>query len=48
MRDRVNMLRNLKPGQMESIGHVARRIYDQNFPILACDIAFFFDIKDRF
>ena len=47
MRDRVNTLRNLTPGQMESIGQVARRIYDQNFPILARDIAFF-DIEDRF
>ena len=41
VRDRVNTLRNLTPGQMESIGQVARRIYNQNFPILARDIAFF-------
>ena len=41
VRDRVNMLRNLTPGQMECIGQVARTIYDQNIAILPMDINFF-------
>lgn len=38
--DRVNMLRNLTPGQMDCLGEIARRIYDQRFPILARDVCY--------
>ena len=39
--DRITMLQNITPGQMACIGEIARRIYNQTFPLLAIDTSYF-------
>lgn len=39
--ERLFMLRYITPGQIECIGEIARRIYDQAFPLLLRDVEHF-------
>lgn len=39
--DRKNMVQNINLGQMECVGEIARRIYDQAFPLLRQDVDHF-------
>ena len=41
--DRIAMLQNITPGQLDSIGEITRRIYDQKFPLLVQDLGYFDD-----
>ena len=41
--DRLKMLRDITAGQLACIGEVARRIYQQTYPLLAQDVTYFDD-----
>ena len=41
--DRITMLQNVTPGQLDCIGEIAHRIYDQTFPLLVQDLGYFDD-----
>ena len=41
--DRIKMLQNITPGQLDCMGEIAHRIYDQTFPFLVQDLGYFDD-----
>ena len=41
--DRITMLQTITPGQVACIGEIARRIYNQTFPLLTGDLNYFAD-----
>ena len=41
--DRITMLQNITRGQLDCIGEIARRIYDQTYPLLERDLNYFED-----
>ena len=41
--DRITMIQTITPGQLACIGEIARRIYNQTFPLLTRDLNYFDD-----
>ena len=41
--DRITMLQNITPGQLDCIEEIAHRLYDQTFPLLVQDLCYFDD-----
>ena len=41
--DKITMLRNITPEQLDYTGEIAHRIYDQTFPLLVQDLGYFDD-----
>ena len=41
--DRITMLQNITPGQLDCRGEIAHRICDQTFPLLVQDLNYFDD-----
>ena len=39
--DRITMLQNITPGQLDCIGEIAHRIYDQTFQLLVQNLGYF-------
>ena len=43
--DRITMLQNITPGQLDCVGETAHRIYDQTFLLLVQDLGNFDDMS---
>ena len=41
--DRITILQNITPGQLDCLGEKTYRIYDQTFPLLVQDLGYFDD-----